>query len=38
MPYEAENMVAIGINKQIFIGLGETPEGKIQNCWYKLEE
>ena len=38
MPYEAENMVAINIKGQIFIGLGETQNGKIQDCWYKFEE
>ena len=38
MPYEAENMVAIGIKKQLFIGLGETRDGVIQDKWYKIEE
>ena len=38
MPYEAENMIAIGLHDQVFIGLGETPDGKIQNNWYRIEE
>ncbi len=38
MPYEAENMIAIGLYDQVFIGLGETPDGKIQNNWYRIEE
>lgn len=38
MPYEAENMVMANVNGQIFIGLGEKPNGKIQDYWYRLEE
>lgn len=38
MPYEAENMVVASVNGQIFVGMGETPEGNIQNCWYRIEE
>jgi hypothetical protein len=38
MPYEAENMVMCSVDGQIFIGMGETQEGRIQNNWYKFEE
>jgi N-acetylneuraminic acid mutarotase len=38
MPYEAENMVMCSVDGQIFIGMGETPDGRIQNNWYKFEE
>lgn len=38
MSGKAENMVMASLNGQIYIGLGETPEGKIKNTWYKLEE
>jgi N-acetylneuraminic acid mutarotase len=38
MPYEAENLVSIAINGEIYIGLGETIDGHIANKWYKFEE
>lgn len=38
MPYEAENMIMAHVNGQIFIGLGETKEGVIQDNWYRFEE
>ena len=38
MPYEAENMVMKNVNRQIFIGLGETRDGIIQDKWYRFEE
>lgn len=38
MPFKAENMVAASVNGQLFIGLGETPDGNIQDCWYQIEE
>lgn len=38
LPYEAENMVAISVDGKIFMGLGETSDGKIQSNWYKFEE
>jgi N-acetylneuraminic acid mutarotase len=38
IPYEAENMVSVSVRNQIFIGLGENPDGEIQNYWYRIEE
>ena len=38
MPYEGENMVMCSVDGQIFIGMGETPDGRILNNWYKFEE
>ena len=38
MPYEAENMVAAGIQGEVFIGLGEMANGEIRNNWYRIEE
>ena len=38
MPYEAENMVMAHVNGRIFVGLGETSDGVIQDNWYKIED
>lgn len=38
LPYKAENMVMVGLNEQIYIGLGENTDGIIQNNWYRVEE
>ncbi len=38
MPYEAENMVAISVNGQLYIGMGETPNGEMKNDWYRIED
>ena len=38
MPYEAENMVAVGTRDAIYVGLGEKRNGEIQNNWYKIED
>ena len=38
LPYQAENILMTSLNERIYIGLGETPDGKIQNNWYRIEE
>ena len=36
--YKAENILMTSLNERIYIGLGETPDGKIRNNWYRIEE
>ena len=38
LPYKAENMIMVNVDNQVFIGLGETNNGVIQNNWYRFEE
>jgi N-acetylneuraminic acid mutarotase len=38
MPEAAANCAVAGIQSQLFVGMGETSDGTIQNNWYKLED
>lgn len=37
-PYEAENMVMVTLNEDVYIGMGETPNGILKENWYRIEK